>query len=123
MLYTFHIHACNAKHNLYSENGGSGQQCCYNDIGFLLPGSAGGGTVDLVAPEESISRHFEMDVKPYIYCCKGIFSDCDAYYRKRPSSDGTGYELPIPGKFKVVYTHNAPSVLLLSTLLTINKNM
>ena len=88
-------------HNFYRANSGSGQQCCYSENGFLLTGPPGGGTVDLVAPEVSRSRHFEMDVEPYIYCCKGVFSNCDAYYSKRPSSDGTGYELPVPGTYDV----------------------
>lgn len=87
------------QYSLYSANEGSGQQCCYDHNGLLCTDVGSGGTVDLVAPrdEESIRRHFDEDVKPYLYCCKGRFSNCDAYYRKRPSNDGTGYRLQVPG--------------------------
>ena len=36
----------------YSENLGSGQQCCYSENGTLLVGPEAGGNVDLYAPEQ-----------------------------------------------------------------------
>lgn len=80
-----------------SENQGSGQQCCYNTSGRLIVGPPGGGTVDLYSPSSDFLQHQLQDVLPFFYCCVGPFPNCDAYYQKRPSSDGTGYQLPVPG--------------------------
>ena len=82
-----------------SDNQGSGQQCCYNKVGDLIIGPPGGGTVDLYAPTGFFGKlnHFHHDVRPFFYCCKGEFSNCDAYYRKRPSDDGSRYNLQPPG--------------------------
>ena len=59
-----------------------------------------GGTVDLYAPKDFFGtlKHFYYDVLPFIYCCKGEFRNCDAYYKKRPSDNGLRYNLQPPGK-------------------------
>lgn len=67
---------------------GYGNQCCYDDRGFLIVGPKSGGTVDKVAPSLSKSKHFEEDVKPHIYCCI-LSNNCDKYYSRRPSDDGS----------------------------------
>lgn len=79
----------------------SGQQCCYDSDGTLLVGPPAGGTVDLVSPELEISRleHFIDDVIPAIACCTGLFSNCDVYYEKRPSDDGSRFNPPPPGEY------------------------
>ena len=70
-------------------------------MGNIKVGPPGGGTVDLYAPTGIILGntidHFRHDVRPFFYCCKGEFSNCDAYYRKRPSDDGSRYNLQPPG--------------------------
>jgi len=79
-------------HYLYiSANQGSGQQCCYDRSNNLIVGPQAGGTVDLYAPSHDQWKHFEHDVLPYIYCCRGLLSDCSAYYKYRPSDNGAGY--------------------------------
>ena len=99
-MHTFNHAMVTHMHTCHSENGGSGQQCCYNQNGSIVTGPPGGGTVDLVAPVdgESTKRHFEKDELPYFYCCWGIFPNCDAYYQKRPSDDGSRYRLSVPGE-------------------------
>ena len=86
-----------------SENGGSGQQCCYSENGMLIVGPEAGGTVDRYAPEQHFWKHQLYDVLPYIFCCKGLFSDCSAYYNKRPSDNGNGYNLNPPGMYHFMY--------------------
>jgi len=85
-----------------SDNQGSGQQCCYDKDGQLLVGPPGGGTVDLYAPTDwtGFLKHLNHDVRPFFYCCRGEFSNCDSYYKKRPSDDGSRYNLQPPGEFK-----------------------
>ena len=86
---------------VYRENQGSGQQCCYFSDGTLIVGVPSGGNVDLIAPQpnrlDSIIDHQIDDVLPYIYCCKGRFSTCDMYYKKRPSDTGRDYVITPPG--------------------------
>ena len=59
-------------------------------------GPEAGGTVDLYS-QQHFWRHQLHDVIPYLLCCKGLFSDCSAYYDKRPSSNGEGYNKVPPG--------------------------
>ena len=86
---------------MYSDNQGSGQQCCYDDNGNLVTGQPGGGTVDRYAPNTFTGRlkHLRHDILPYIYCCRGDFKDytCDRYHKKRPSDDGSKFSLQPPG--------------------------
>ena len=86
------------------ENEGSGQQCCYDENEDLVVGPPGGGTVDLYAPNNFWGRikHFTHDVLPFFYCCKGEFSNCNAYYQKRPSDDGSRYVLQPPGELTLM---------------------
>ncbi|XP_065911625.1 protein mesh-like isoform X3 [Dysidea avara] len=97
---TFHpgVSSCFRQIVFTSDNEGSGQQCCYDDGGELVVGPPGGGTVDLYAPTSwtSTLSHFTHDVLPFIYCCKGAFSNCDLYYQKRPSDNGKRYILKPP---------------------------
>ena len=82
-----------------SENMGSGQQCCYFENGSIIVGPPGGGTVDRYADRLDRWNHFLYDVLPYFACCVGLFSDCQAYYDKRPSDDGSNYDRNPPGRF------------------------
>ena len=77
---------------------------------MLLVGPPGGGTVDRYTPNSltGFLNHQFDDVLPYLYCCKlfsliGEPSLCDNYYQKRPSSDGAGYQLPVPGNNYVIW--------------------
>ena len=83
---------------LHRRTGGAGNQCCYGRNGRLLVGPPGGGTVDRVSPEISELDHFVHDVLPYLWCCKGLFSNCDKYYEHRPSDDGSCFDPPPPGE-------------------------
>ena len=75
-------------------------------MGNLVVGPPGGGTVDLYAPTGFIFgttiAHLYHDVRPFLFCCKGEFPNCDAYYRKRPSDDGSRYNLQPPGNLCIV---------------------
>ena len=62
-----------------------------------MVGAPGGGSVDKVSPL-NVFDHLKEDVLPAIYCCFGPFSNCDAYYQKRPSDNGERYNPPNPGK-------------------------
>ena len=78
-----------------------GSQCCYDVGGGLITGPPNGGTVDKVSPQGSLRcywEHFVEDVFPAIYCGFGLFSNPDAYYRKRPPTASAEYRLPVPGK-------------------------
>lgn len=80
----------------FSPSGG-GQQCCYNG-NALIVGPPGGGTIDLVSPEkDKMIAHFQQDVLPWFYCCKHS-DNCEKYYQRRPSDDGSRYVSPIFGK-------------------------
>ena len=94
---------------------GSGQQCCYSENGMLLVGPEAGGTVDLYAPGQNFWDHQFHDVIPFIFCCKGLFSDCSAYYDRRPSDNGSDYVIDPPGI--VLYIR---MICIFSVLLQIN---
>lgn len=53
--------------------------------------------MDLYSPDQHFWEHQFHDVVPYFWCCKGLFSDCSAYYDRRPSDNGDGYDLAPPG--------------------------
>ncbi|XP_071813605.1 sushi domain-containing protein 2-like [Apostichopus japonicus] len=80
-----------------SGSGGSGQQCCYGSDGNILVGPPGGGTVDAYAPGGfgGTLKHFWIDVLPFIACCK-LTSQCETYYKFRPSDDCSDYQPPRP---------------------------
>ncbi len=61
-------------------------------------GPPGGGSVDQTSPLISELDHFQNDLLPYIYCCKGQSPICSAYYDKRPSDDGENFEPLPPGE-------------------------
>jgi hypothetical protein len=76
----------------------AGQECCYNSQGLVV-GPPGGGSVNRQAPVDFMSsvKHITEDFIPFLYCCKaGQYSQCDKYYQKRPSDDGTRYQPPPP---------------------------
>ncbi|RNA08668.1 sushi domain-containing 2-like [Brachionus plicatilis] len=74
----------------------AGQQCCYDSQNNLLVGPPGGGTLDMAHTDEKPISHFFDDVVAYFFCCK--FSDnCNKYYEKRPSDDGSRWTPPSPG--------------------------
>lgn len=80
---------CNNKCYSYRQTGGSGNQCCYDSEGVLLTHPKGGGTIDKVSANVDKGEHFHSDVKPYLYCCYGLFQNCSIYYKHRPSDDGS----------------------------------
>ena len=82
---------------IYSSTDGSGQQCCYDELGNLVVGAPGGGSVDQVSEDVSESQHFTVDVLPFVLCCKTQFPDCAKYYERRPSDDGSRFNPPPPG--------------------------
>lgn len=63
---------------------GHDQQCCYSNDGKLLVGPPGGGTLDM----STGFMHVFDDVLPYLVCCR-FSKQCDLYYQKRPSDDGS----------------------------------
>ncbi len=85
-------------HDYRQRTDGYGNQCCYDDEENLIVGPGSGGTVDKVAPSKSILEHFKEDVVPYLICCVGLFRDCQTYYDRRPSDNGTAYDPILPGK-------------------------
>ena len=83
-----------------------GSQCCYDEDGDLITGPPSGGTVDIASPQGSVRcylQHFFQDVLPSIYCCTGLFPDCQSYYQKRPSVPQTGYVPLVPGNSTCMY--------------------
>ena len=68
-----------------------------------MTGPPGGGTVDRYATNTYMGKlkHFLHDVLPYIYCCKGQFGKymCDKYYERRPSDNGSRFNLQPPGEY------------------------
>ena len=78
-----------------------------------MVGPPGGGTVDLFAPRgiSGFLRHQYHDVRPFFYCCKGEFANCEAYYEKRPSDDGSRYQLQPPGEV-CINSHTLTYVLM-----------
>ena len=53
--------------------------------------------MDRYSSELHFWKHQSHDVAPFFYCCKGMFSDCSAYYARRPSDNGNGYVCPPRG--------------------------
>ena len=67
-------------------------------------GGPSGGSINKVDPRgtawdywDTIKMHFKEDVVPYIFCCKGMKKNCQIYYDRRPSDDGSRYMPPVPG--------------------------
>ncbi|XP_065905349.1 sushi domain-containing protein 2-like isoform X2 [Dysidea avara] len=89
----FHTFAdsCFKQRDFTPENQGSGQQCCYDKQGGLLIGPDSGGTVDLYSNKLHFWKHTIFDVAPFILCCRTLRANCQAYYDKRPSDDGSRY--------------------------------
>lgn len=76
---------------------GAGQQCCYNNFGNLMMGK-NAGSLDRVHPNAGIPviSHFFHDIVPYQDCCR-LTNNCEKYFEKRPSDDGSQYQAPRPG--------------------------
>ena len=77
---------------------GAGQQCCYNSFGNLMMGKPDAGSLDRVHPNAGLPviSHFFHDQVPYQDCCQ-LTNNCDKYFEKRPSDDGSQYQAPRPG--------------------------
>lgn len=87
---------------LYSESGDSGQQCCYNrNNGGLKTGPPGGGSVQRYSPRKDPVKYAVFDFLPRKLCCTGnfLFDNCDAFYDKRPSDNGSRYLALLPGTY------------------------
>ena len=76
---------------------GAGQQCCYNGDSLMV-GPVGGGTLDVASPDENFWGHMGRDVLPWFACC-AFSRNCDKYYQRRPSDDGSRYAPPQVGKY------------------------
>jgi len=82
----------------HSENGDSGQQCCYNLLnGRLKIGPPGGGSVSRYSYRKHPVKYVLHDLAPRILCCGGVFDNCGAFYKKRPSDNGSRYQSQLPG--------------------------
>ncbi|XP_020611647.1 protein mesh-like isoform X3 [Orbicella faveolata] len=75
---------------------GAGQQCCYNNFGNLMMGKHA-GSLDRVHPNAGVPviSHFFHDIVPYQDCCR-MTNNCEKYFEKRPSDDGSQYQAPRP---------------------------
>ena len=96
----FHLVQMNITLNtlyVYYSQSGAGQQCCYNG-NSLLVGPPAGGTLDVVSPDKSTLGHMRRDVLPWFVCCK-FSRNCEKYYQRRPSDDGSRYDPPQFGKY------------------------
>jgi hypothetical protein len=82
---------------VYFSQSGAGQQCCYNGDSLIV-GPPAGGTLDVVSPAKSVLGHMYRDVLPWFYCCK-YSQNCEKYYERRPSDDGSRYDPPPVGKY------------------------
>ena len=85
------------------------QQCCYDDVGELVF-RKGGGSADYFSVNtekftyfDSFLTHFEDDLEPFLYCCKGNQTNepsfCDNYFNYRPSDNCSSFSPPVPGNF------------------------
>ncbi|CAH3144389.1 unnamed protein product [Pocillopora meandrina] len=95
VLYHFGASHC-FRANIPSEQG-AGQQCCYSRPGNLMIGPQNGGSLDRYHIEAGVPAlsHFFQDLVPYLDCC--LLSDnCERYFEKRPSDDGSRYVPPRP---------------------------
>ena len=90
---------------LFSHNAhGTGQQCCYDEVGDILPFENGGGTMHRAHAKRSVPRlsHLLEDVWPQFLCCK--FSDnCNKYREVRPTDNCRRFEPPVIGEWRSVY--------------------
>ncbi len=82
---------------------GAGQQCCYNGDSLMV-GPVGGGTLDIASPDENFWGHMGRDVLPWFACC-AFSRNCDKYYQRRPSDDGSRYAPPQVGKYFIFPMH------------------
>ena len=93
------------KYILCSESEDSGQQCCYNqNNGRLKIGPPSGGSVQRYSLRKDPIKYAIFDFLPRTLCCSGnLFDNCDAFYEKRPSDDGSGYLAILPGMYVHMY--------------------
>ena len=103
ILLLFQIKSVTSQGTRTATTSRSGNQCCYDFGGNLIPpGKLGAGTVDLVSPEVSKWDHFLADVLPAIACCWAVFADCSSYTKHRPVGDCSGYQPPPPGNTSIL---------------------
>ncbi|KAK2188587.1 hypothetical protein NP493_128g05111 [Ridgeia piscesae] len=75
---------------------GTGQQCCYDEAGDILPFENGGGSLQRAHPKRNITglSHLLVDVWPQFLCCK--YSDnCDKFKEVRPTDNCGRFEPPV----------------------------
>ena len=78
--------------------------CCYDPSGNLKIGPPSGGHLH-IEQEREFDR-LRRDVIPYIYCCKDRqFDNCEKYYERRPSDDGSDFDPPPPGIYPYMITY------------------
>ena len=83
----------------------SARQCCYDNRGGLIDGAPGGGHSDFISPLSDPHSpylfqllHFEVDIAPFLDCCKAGERLCLEYYKFRPSArPSCQHNKPIPG--------------------------
>ncbi|XP_074609533.1 protein mesh-like isoform X5 [Acropora palmata] len=78
-------------------NMGADQQCCYNSFGNLMLGKPNAGSLNRVHPNAGVPviSNFFHDKVPYQDCCK-LTNNCEKYFDRRPSDDGSSYQAPRP---------------------------
>ena len=101
-----YMHKHCVEYTFYSEGGDSGQQCCYDrKNGRLKTGPPEGGTVSRYSPRKNPFLYAAYDYLPRYLCCDGFFANCDAFYKKRPSDNGSRYQLRLPGIYVHTYAY------------------
>ncbi|XP_037033310.1 protein mesh-like [Bradysia coprophila] len=77
---------------------GAAQRCVYKN-GKLLVGPPSGGNVRKVSPngEKGEVPHIIADIMPWFLCCNNNKANCNLYYEKRPSNNGSDYVDPHSG--------------------------
>jgi hypothetical protein len=87
----FHFGAKTCYRSIAQFNG-AGKQCCYSANNRLLVGPMGGGSLDQGHPDIPLN-HFIKDIHPFFLCCK-LSNNCNLYYDRRPSDDGSLWIAP-----------------------------
>ena len=84
---------------VFLSNMGADQQCCYNSFGNLMLGKPNAGSLNRIHPNAGVPviSNFFHDKVPYQDCCK-LTNNCEKYFDRRPSDDGSSYQAPRPGR-------------------------
>ena len=92
---SFFQNGAKACYRSISQVNGAGKQCCFSADNRLLVGPTGGGSMDAGHPDFPLN-HFIKDNVPFFMCCK-FSNNCNLYYEKRPSDDGSRWTAPRVG--------------------------